>query len=328
MMERGNILIKRNKITISYIKEYLQRIGSSSILLSEKYVNNSEKLEFLCSCGVKFERNFSNIQQRKSCQCVSCGHKKGWREKRRFISYKSDIVDRFYKSGYKVIDTDYIERSKDKILVEDFFGYRGYLRIRDAELNKHFSTFSVIFNESNLVYNLNNFCYKNNFNTKILDYWKDGKTIRLKCKCSCGNDYYTNVADFVDQRRIFCKECTKSQSRYERFVKEEFKANKISFIEQKRFSDCRSDKTNFPLPFDFYLPDYNICIEVDGEQHFAPIRFKTESEEKALEFYERTSYNDKIKDKYCQENNILLLRISYLDIKSYKYKQIIQSIMN
>lgn len=32
-MERGNILIKRNKITISYIKEYLQRIGSSSILL-------------------------------------------------------------------------------------------------------------------------------------------------------------------------------------------------------------------------------------------------------------------------------------------------------
>lgn len=43
---------------------------------------------------------------------------------------------------------------------------------------------------------------------------------------------------------------------------------------------------------------------------------------------ERTSYNDKIKDKYCQENNILLLRISYLDIKSYKYKQIIQSIMN
>ena len=24
------------------------------------------------------------------------------------------------------------------------------------------------------------------------------------------------------------------------------------------------------LPFDFYLPEYNICIEYDGIQHFIP----------------------------------------------------------
>ena len=45
-MKRGNILIKRNKITINYIKKYLKEIGSSSVLLSKKYINNSEKLEF------------------------------------------------------------------------------------------------------------------------------------------------------------------------------------------------------------------------------------------------------------------------------------------
>ena len=111
-MKRGNILIKRNKITINYIKKYLKEIGSSSVLLSKKYINNSEKLEFLCSCGVKFERNFSNIQQRKSCQCVSCGHKKGWKEKRRLTSYKSDITDKFYQSGYKVVDVNSIEKTK------------------------------------------------------------------------------------------------------------------------------------------------------------------------------------------------------------------------
>ena len=34
--------------------------------------------------------------------------------------------------------------------------------------------------------------------------------------------------------------------------------NKIEFEEQKRFNDCRNIK---PLPFDFYLPKYNLYIE-------------------------------------------------------------------
>lgn len=28
-----------------------------------------------------------------------------------------------------------------------------------------------------------------------------------------------------------------------------------------------------PLPFDFYLPEHNICIEFDGMQHFKPIDY-------------------------------------------------------
>ena len=41
----------------------------------------------------------------------------------------------------------------------------------------------------------------------------------------------------------------------------------IKFERQKRFDGCKDIRM---LPFDFYLLDYNICIEYDGEQHFIP----------------------------------------------------------
>jgi len=44
----------------------------------------------------------------------------------------------------------------------------------------------------------------------------------------------------------------------------------IEYIKQKRFEKCRN---KLPLPFDFYLPNENICIEYDGIQHFKPIDY-------------------------------------------------------
>ena len=65
----------RKRKTIDDVKKYLIQIKSESKLLSTEYKNNSTKLLFQCKCGKVFERNFSNIQQRKSCMCVSCGKK-------------------------------------------------------------------------------------------------------------------------------------------------------------------------------------------------------------------------------------------------------------
>ena len=63
-----------------------------------------------------------------------------------------------------------------------------------------------------------------------------------------------------------------------------------------------------PLPFDFYLPNYNICIEYDGEQHFKPIKYF--GGQKAFQSQQQ---KDEIKNKYCQDNKIKLIRISYMD---------------
>lgn len=87
--------------------------------------------------------------------------------------------------------------------------------------------------------------------------------------------------------------------------------NKIEFEEQKRFNDCRNIK---PLPFDFYLPKYNLCIEFDGEQHFIPTNFRPNStKEEKLKYFELIQMRDNIKSNYCKNNNINLLRIKYTE---------------
>lgn len=86
---------------------------------------------------------------------------------------------------------------------------------------------------------------------------------------------------------------------------------KIEFEEQKKFDDCKDKRQ---LPFDFYIPFYNLCIEFDGEGHFKPIKRSKEMTDKQAE--ENLNYvqrHDEIKTNYCKNNGIKLLRL-----KNYK----------
>ena len=85
--------------------------------------------------------------------------------------------------------------------------------------------------------------------------------------------------------------------------------NNIKFEAQKRFKDCKDKR---PLPFDFYLPYYNLCIEFDGEGHFQTImRSKRMTKEQMEENLKLVQKHDKIKNEYCKSHNINILRIRY-----------------
>jgi very-short-patch-repair endonuclease len=97
---------------------------------------------------------------------------------------------------------------------------------------------------------------------------------------------------------------SKSQSSHgERQIELYLKEHNINYKPQKRFSDC---KDKLPLPFDFYLPDFNTCIEYDGEQHYKPYRFS--QDEKYIKKLEKTKQHDIIKNLYCKENGEFLQR--------------------
>jgi len=66
-----------------------------------------------------------------------------------------------------------------------------------------------------------------------------------------------------------------------------------------------------PLEFDFYTKYIKFLVEYDGEQHFRPVRFNGISEEKAKEHFRITQHHDFLKNQYCINNNIPLLRVSY-----------------
>ncbi len=108
-------------------------------------------------------------------------------------------------------------------------------------------------------------------------------------------------------RDIGCPKCTGYKN--EIMISDWLDKNNILYIRQYRFDDCKDKRT---LPFDFYLPNLNVCIEYDGRQHYESIDFAGKGSDWSKEQLKITQYHDEIKNKYCKNNNIKLLRISYL----------------
>ena len=94
---------------------------------------------------------------------------------------------------------------------------------------------------------------------------------------------------------------------------------KINYEYQKSFKDCRN---KLPLSFDFYLIDYNICIEFDGRQHFQIIEKWGGIDELAS-----TQKRDQIKNEYCHNNNIRLYRIKYDEDINLRMGDIIKNLI-
>lgn len=104
-----------------------------------------------------------------------------------------------------------------------------------------------------------------------------------------------------------CPQCRESSG--ERQVRQWMENHNIEYIYQHKFKDCKNIK---PLPFDFYLPKYNICIEYDGRQHYKPVEYFGGEES-----FKRVVLHDSIKTKYCIDNDIQLIRIPYFkDVKT------------
>ena len=98
-----------------------------------------------------------------------------------------------------------------------------------------------------------------------------------------------------------CPKCRESSG--ERQIRQWLEKHNIKYIYQKVFNDCRDIN---PLPFDFYLPDNVICIEYDGGQHTKPVDHFG-----GVKAFDRIVKHDRMKNEYCKNNGVPLLRIPY-----------------
>ena len=88
----------------------------------------------------------------------------------------------------------------------------------------------------------------------------------------------------------------------------------IGYVPQKSFADCRNKN---PLEFDFGLEFQDnswFMIEYHGPQHYGPVDFAGRGIEWAKEEFKKNKKRDKIKVKYCKDNEIPLLVIPYWEI--------------
>jgi very-short-patch-repair endonuclease len=142
-----------------------------------------------------------------------------------------------------------------------------------------------------------NIIHDNKFDYSKTDYKGIGNKVIIICPIH--GDFNQTPGSHLRGRG--CGLCNDSKG--EKAISKYLDKNLISYYRQHKFEDC---KNIHQLPFDFYIPSKRLIIEFDGKQHYEPMSFFG-----GVEAYERLKVNDNIKNEYCEDNYIDLVRIKY-----------------
>ena len=134
------------------------------------------------------------------------------------------------------------------------------------------------------------------FNYDKIDYKNLHSRIIIECREH--GDFELKASSHLNSSSS-CPFCYKTSG--ERLIMKILNSYKINFERQKKFTDCRNIHE---LPFDFYITSMRLCIEFLDKNHF----------NKDFEHFEKLKINDKIKNDYCEDNYINLIRIKYDEV--------------
>lgn len=290
------------KLTNEEIVERMYSLVNSEYSkLDDFYANNSTKFPIKHNtCGYEYEVEWNNFKNGK--RCPHCFGSKKYTTKE-----INEIIEKETNGEYKLI-SEY-KNAKSKFLI--LHKHCGH---------KYKTTLSIIKSGHRCSKCSGNYRYTDEEMTAMIshmtdyEYTKVGQYSNSIVKFlirhnTCGHEYEVSWGNF--KRGTRCPKC--NQSKGEKFISDYLTNQNISFITQVRFDDCRS---KYPLPFDFGIMNNKdkiiALIEFDGEQHFKLSRFSTNvTQEQAEENLVLTQLRDQIKNQYCEDNNIPLLRIRY-----------------
>lgn len=303
---------RRSKLIVNDIKTVKQIPLGKAQDLTQKFFNyfqplyrikhTSNKTYWLCkcNCGNYFT---ADAQYINSGRTQSCGCKKTSRQQLSYENSKRYVNLTNQKFGKWLV----LKEIKDKRYSN---GHRlwecqcecGTIRAIDTSSLKSGNSKSCGCERNNRLGKPSNDLIGKKFG-KLLILEKTNNSnpnngIIWKCQCDCGNICYKTTSSFHKNLINSCGCITLSKGCYE--IEQILKFNKIDFIKEYKFIDCFSIN---PLPFDYFLPEYSLLIEFDGEQHFINKPY--------FEEIEKIHYRDMIKNNYCFKNNILLIRIPY-----------------
>jgi hypoxanthine phosphoribosyltransferase len=149
--------------------------------------------------------------------------------------------------------------------------------------------------------NIHNFKY----NYELVQYVNAITPVSIKCT---KHGVFLQKPD-VHLRGSGCPICTNTSVAVQNILGVLDEIN-IPYTTEKSFPGCVGI-TGRSLRFDIYLPDRNLCIEYDGPHHFAPRLYGNMTDDDASKIFVTQQQNDSIKDKFCEKENIQLLRIPY-----------------
>lgn len=144
-----------------------------------------------------------------------------------------------------------------------------------------------------------------------------GQYVWWKCSNDKHKDYKRKISS-SNFCKFRCPECqfSKGEKRIEEWLNINNFIKGEDYIPQKEF-DGLTGLGNSNLSYDFYLPNYNLLIEYQGEQHEKPIDFFGGEKQ-----FKKQQEHDRRKKEYANNNKIKLLPIWYWNYEN------IESILN
>lgn len=143
---------------------------------------------------------------------------------------------------------------------------------------------------------------------ELLEESNDFHRRLYRCKCDCGNEVVIPSSSLTTGHTNSCGCLVLYWNMYiEQFLKKNNIENQPEYpvvIDGVRYK------------YDFYLSEYNLMIEYDGSIHYEPARYHGKDSEQDLIDLKKRQKRDRIKTKYCEDNNINLLRIPYWESKN------------
>jgi hypothetical protein len=255
------------------------------------YCDGDPNVKITCPTHGVFEQRPSNHVNKQS-GCPTCSGLKKLSTETFIVKAKKIHGDRF---NYDLVDYKN-SRTKIKITCPT---HGVFEQVPASHLQnigclvcsgKHHRTTDEFVLESKLVHG-------HKFDYTLVEYVSTG----LKVDIICGGHGKFKQTPHNHLQGQGCPVCQSSKG--ELSVSKFLDDNNIYYKREYSFPNCTHKRL---LRFDFYLPDKNICIEYDGIWHEIP-----HPKDYDGNGFKGTKIRDKIKDKYCVDNSIRLIRINY-----------------
>jgi len=283
--------------------QYLEEISHRSITPTEKYDGSNTNIKHKCNeCGHEWTPTPSMILRGNGCP--ECSRREKTKSHNQYIKELSErpikpleeYVNNKTKIKHECLECGYKWKVAPKYIVE---GQGCPECVRREQNITHEEYVQRIKGRP----------------IKALEKYKNSTT-KIKHKCEdCG--YEWEVVPHNIMANHGCPKC--AQSHGEKRIDCILNRQGVNFVRETGLEGCNN---SHPLKFDFIITQdkltqgskmlkptqANAAIEFDGRQHFKPVEaFGGE------EGFKVRVKRDKIKDEFCSDNDIPLLRVTYKD---------------
>ena len=282
-------------------KDFIKTHGNNKFKwFEETYTNTTTKMKIQClECGVIFEQTPDN--HKRGAGCSMCSRAKITKTKilKTYEDLKIELDN--YKTSFFYCWGTYVNSSTKMLIICMYCGHVVWQN--PAQHKRSLSCAKCYFIKRTIKWEIINKQFISKHGNNKFKWFEETYTnsyTNMKMMClKCHSFFWQQPAQH--KLGAGCPFCNVSKG--EEKIKKILDLNNIKYIQQYRFIDCKFKK---PLPFDFYLPELNACIEFDGEGHYMSIDYW--GGDASLKY---TQNNDKIKNDYCSDRNIKLIRIPY-----------------